>query len=304
MKTLNIDKTKTATLCGTLNDKIDLPKNTGYTPTFKLAFDAFIDEIGTDYVIRDKSLQSLNSYTFREIPLNEDEYEKNIKKKDNELKVKVSFQKELPFENPSRISEEPFIFDGKELCHFKPRRRPELLYYKNSDDFAISLTPNDETQEIVLMKSPFPSETSFGDIFQTLQENKESSSLDLNAEIKIPLIELDWLTNHPEIKNRKLEKSAIDFWKITEVEEGLSFSLTNTGAKVKSYLALEGAWNCVIPEKPHQIIFDKPFVVFLKKEDISTPYFAAYIADATFLRAFDLEEVKKENKAIQLSEQF
>ena len=67
---------------------------------------------------------------------------------------------------------------------------------------------------------------------------------------------------------------------------------------MKSGIEISGMWNCVMPENPQQIIFDKPFVVFLKKEGFSTPYFAVYIADATFLRAFDLEAIEKENEVI------
>lgn len=298
MKKINIDKTENATFCNTLSTELNLAKNTAYVPMFKLAFDAFIDEIGSDYVIRDKTLQVLNNYKFHQNPLKENEYKKVIEKKDNELNIEVSFNKDLPFEDPSKISEEPLIFEGEKVCHFKPRLLPGLLYYKNEDDFAISLIPKDESQEIIMVKSPFSSNTSFEDTFQTLQQHKGFKSVDFNAEVKIPIIDLDWSTNHPEIEKRRLEKSPLDYWDITKIEEGLNFSLTNTGAKVKAYLKLEGKWNCVVPENPHQIIFDKPFMIFLKKEDTATPYFAAYIADPTFLRKFDLNDIIEENNKL------
>lgn len=298
MKKINIDKTENATFCNTLSTELNLAKNTAYVPMFKLAFDAFINEIGSDYVIRDKTLQVLNNYKFHQNPLKENEYKKVIEKKDNELNIEVSFNKDLPFEDPSKISEEPLIFEGEKLCHFKPRLLPDLLYYKNEDDFAISLIPKDESQEIIMLKSPFSSNSSFEDTFQTLQQYKGLKSVDFNAEIKIPIIELDWSTNHPEIEKRRLEKSPLDYWDLTKVEEGLNFSLTNTGAKVKAYHKLEGKWNCVVPENPHQTIFDKPFMIFLKKEDATTPYFAAYIADPTFLRKFDLNDIIEENNKL------
>lgn len=298
MENIKTEKTKTASFCNTLSTELNLAKNSAYTPTFKLAFDIFINEIGADYIIKDKNLQQLNSYRFTEAPLKEDEYQKEINKKGKELKVNVSFNKELPFEIPSKISESSLIFEGSKICNFKPRRRPELIYYKNKDDFAISLIPADETQEIILTKSSFPPKATFESVFQAVNQNATSTSLDFNAEIKIPIIELDWSTEHPEIKNRKLEKSNRDYWNITEVKEDLKFNLTNSGAKVQAYHKLEGQWNCVVPEKPHQIIFDKPFMIFLKKQDASTPYLAAYIADSTFLREFDLTDIKKENNSL------
>jgi hypothetical protein len=298
MEKLNIDTNKSATLCGTLNDKIDLSQNTAYTPTFKIAIDAFLSEIGPGYSIEDTTLQNLSEYMFKEMPLREDEYKKEIEKEGNKLKVTVSFEKDLPFERPSRISEEPFMFGDKELCHFKPRKRPDLLYYNDKDDFAISLSPKDESQEIIMIKSPFSSGVSFEELFQSIKEPNYECSLDFNATIKIPIIEFDWSTKHPEIEHRTLQKSPSDFWDIAEIKEELKFSLTNTGAKVKSGIAISGMWNCVLPENPQQIIFDKPFVVFLKKVGVSSPYFAAYIADATFLRSFDLEGVNKENEAL------
>ena len=298
MKKVNIDNIENATFCNTLATELNLTKNTVFNPTFKIAFDSFINEIGAEYELKDKVLQDIKNYSFYENVLTENEYTKVIEKNNRELRIEVSFNKELPFQKPSRISEEPLIFEGEKLCHFKPRILPNLLYYKNEDDFAISLIPCDESQEIIMVKSPFPPNTSFDDIFHTLQQNKRQKSVDFNAEIKIPIIELDWTTNHPEIENRILEKSPFDFWHIIEIDEGLNFSLTNTGAKLEAYHKLEGVWNCVVPEQPHKIIFDKPFMIFLKKEGISTPYFAAYIADPTFLRPFDLAEIKKENKTI------
>jgi len=149
-----------------------------------------------------------------------------------------------------------------------------------------------------MIKSPFSSDVTFEELFQSIKEPNYECSLDFNATIKIPIIELDWSTKHPEIEHRRLKKSPSDFWDIAEIKEELKFSLTNTGAKVKSGIDISGMWNCVMPENPQQIIFDKPFVVFLKKEGFSTPYFAVYIADATFLRAFDLAEIEKENEVI------
>jgi hypothetical protein len=234
MNSLKIDGVANAALNGTLSEKIDGAKNTLHTPTFKVAFDDLTQLIGSDYKVNDPHLLKLKEYTFQQPPLEEHEYTKEINRSGNNVTLKVEFKKDLPFLSPAFISTEPLSFNGKDLCWFRPDSPISLIYYKNEDDFAISITPKDETQEIIMCKRPFEEGDSLESLFSYLTGSHEYVSLDMNAKIKIPLIEVDWTSNHSEIKNRTLAKTPADYFEITEIQEQLKFSLTNIGAKVES----------------------------------------------------------------------
>jgi hypothetical protein len=298
MSSLKIDGVANTALNGTLSAKIDGAKNTLYTPTFKVAFDDLTQLIGSDYKVNDPHLLKLKEYTFQQPPLEEHEYTKEINRSGNNVTLKVEFKKDLPFLSPAFISTEPLSFNGKDLCCFRPDSPISLIYYKNEDDFAISITPKDETQEIIMCKRPFEDGDSLESLFSYLTGSHEYISLDINAKIKIPLIEVDWTSNHSEIKNRTLAKTPADYFEITDIQEQLKFSLTNIGAKVESVVGLAGKYNYVFPDNPQEIIFDKPFFVFLRKENYLSPYFAGYFADSSFLKPFDLTEINKENEQV------
>lgn len=89
--------------------------------------------------------------------LTEDEYETSVEVEGFRIKAKAFFNKSLPFFVPFKKDEKPLQFLNDKVISFGfsgYHNSAEILYYKNDDDFAIKLFPQDAQHEIILLKIP------------------------------------------------------------------------------------------------------------------------------------------------------
>jgi hypothetical protein len=301
MSTQCIDDLAFCAISNSFNDGINYNITTAYSPIFKIAVDYLSEKVeenyGSGYHFQDDVLLGLANQKLGDSVIDENDCSKEVKFDGEGLDLELNFSKDLPFAKPYYISEEPFTFGDSKLCHFRPEKL-SLMHYADENDFAIELLPENTNHEIIMIKKPFNDSESFADIFENYQKQMVKVQLDFNASVKIPIIELDWKSNHPEIKNRIIVKSDSDFIEIKSINEEVKFCLSNIGAKVEVTVSFATKWSMAFPKNPQKIIFDKPFVVFLKKKDAEQPYFAGYFLDATYLKKFNLSEVQKENEKV------
>ena len=72
---------------------------------------------------------------------------------------------------------------------------------------------------------------------------------------------------------------------ILEAHQQNAFILNEIGAEVKSVVDIAAdATEEIEKPKPKMMIFNKPFVVLLKRKDAENPYFGVYIANDELLK--------------------
>jgi serine protease inhibitor len=69
-----------------------------------------------------------------------------------------------------------------------------------------------------------------------------------------------------------------DSWKISQALQQTKFKMNETGAHVKSAVAI-GVMRCVSFGRPPELhlVIDKPFLLWIAREGTSLPIFAAYL---------------------------
>lgn len=76
-------------------------------------------------------------------------------------------------------------------------------------------------------------------------------------------------------------------WRIARAEQLTRFQLHEKGARVRVEVSLEAApFSGPPPTVPRKFIYDRPFFVFLWRDNAEWPYFGAWIGDASALKAF------------------
>ncbi len=112
-------------------------------------------------------------------------------------------------------------------------------------------------------------------------------------DVRIPYLEI---SIHEDLSDRFSGKRWYgkegDPWRISRAEQKTGFELTEKGAKIRVDAAAmvepfgEAPTGRARPPKPRKFIYDRPFFVFLWREEAEWPYFGAWIGDTSALRGF------------------
>jgi hypothetical protein len=155
-----------------------------------------------------------------------------------------------------------------------------LLRYSSQDDFIIQIRTKSDGEQLVLAKIT-PAKTLEETIAIVLPTIKPTAiwGLDEKDKLAIPKIDFD-LTAH----FKELEGKSFDGGRINTAAENIVFRLNEKGAELKAFatisMTLGGTYP---PPKPLDLIFDKPFLVLLKRESSPRPYFAMWVGNPTLL---------------------
>jgi hypothetical protein len=96
--------------------------------------------------------------------------------------------------------------------------------------------------------------------------------------LKIPIINFNLETNYESMVNQHFICNNLNYT-IDSAYQRTAFILDEYGAVVES-LALFPA---EAPCKPKKLIFNKPFVIYLKRKDSKYPYFALKVVDTELM---------------------
>jgi hypothetical protein len=75
-------------------------------------------------------------------------------------------------------------------------------------------------------------------------------------------------------------------WEIIRAEQLTRFQLHEKGARVRVEVSIKAAFGGPPPSIPRKFIYDRPFFVFLWRDNAEWPYFGAWIGDTSALKAF------------------
>jgi hypothetical protein len=119
----------------------------------------------------------------------------------------------------------------------------------------------------------------------------QDPNLHENDDLRIPILKLDSTTDFvPLLKSLRHFKDGGPPWIISKAEQRLKFELTEKGAKLHVKVEM-GADPFGEPPSPPPMIprffhFDRPFFVFLWRDNAEWPYFGAWIGDPSALEEF------------------
>lgn len=291
-KVINVIDLEKTDFVPTLESAFNTKNNIIYGATMPYAWHEIKTEIGTPLKdFTSKELQQLNdSKSFLNV-LKEDEYETSVEVNGDEITAKAYFRKSLPFEEPLIKFEKLLTFGKTEVesfgfwgyCNYA-----KINYFNNGNEFSISLFPENNEHEIILIMSQTVKNdlTDFTEYLKILSQQKEQNvNFNDGDKVEIPIIEFNIEKIFGQFIGSKFSSEITEF-EVIEAYQRNAFILNENGAEVESeaLFAVEEALEEFEKPKPKMMIFNKPFVVFLKRKDADNPYFGVYIANDELLK--------------------
>ena len=284
----------------TLENEISDSKNSIYCATLLFAWDEIRKEINSPLSIPSKftELNLLNSSTSFSDVLENNEYESSIEINGNSIIAKAEFDKSLPFEHELQNLSNKLTFNNQKvaafgligLCTYEQFQNIKIIYYKNDSNFIVKLLPKEKEHEVIL----FMSEKKFNSISEMNKEierlteigKKEIKNNKINwkyyykedDQLIIPKFNFNIETNYDSLEGNKFS-SENENYNIERAFQRTAFKLDQSGAIIESEAEIE----VVVEEieeiekpKPKKMIFDKPFLILLKRKDAKNPYFGLW----------------------------
>ena len=304
-KMIQLDKLKSTDFVFTTNQKIAPEKNQIYCPTLLFAWNHLKEK--TNSVLESENeianiIDNSNNYINS---LNEDEYSKSISIENNFIRVKSEFNKSLPFsEEFTRNNIDLKFSDNQKIesfgcnhCKRKTKSQIKVVHFKNQEDFAIKISPKDETNEILLYR-PNNTRSTLGEYYDDLRKKMSKEKNDKNwwrysyleeDVFEAPIIKFNIETEVKELRGVQLNSRSGSI-EIEEVKQRIALIFDEKGAEIESEAeilakAADAGMDRPIPKK---LVFDKSFLLVFKKKEFKNPYFLAWISNSELMK-------KKEN---------
>ena len=157
----------------------------------------------------------------------------------------------------------------------------EILFYNSKEDFAIKLKTK-EGEEVYLYRTTGENK-SFEENYKKMQVKQSKyngeKTWNKNDILNIPFIKVKDEINYDELCGRYIKNTD---WYIAQALQTIDFELNNYGGSVKSEALIE-AFKSALLEKGREFIFNDDFILFLKEEDKTKPYFALKVDNTDIL---------------------
>lgn len=283
----------------TLEYEISIDKNSVYCSTLLFAWDKIRNQINSPFTIPNEyiDLNMLNNSTSFENVLKDDEYEVSGEIDGEFISARAEFNKSLAFDQKLESFNNKLIFDGQKISSFgvygysssKQREIVKIIYYKNDNNFIIKLKPNDKAHEIILFKT----DKIFNSIAEMTIEIEKLTKIGItemtnekknwryifNEEdiLVIPKFSFNIETNYSSLQGNKFNASKQNF-QIERVWQRTAFTLDESGAEIESEAEIAIAVESEDYEKPKpkKMIFNKAFLILLKRVEAKNPYFGLW----------------------------
>jgi hypothetical protein len=289
-KVKNVKELAKTDFVPTLETSFDTELNNIYGVTIPLAWQEIKKEIRAPIThFSCTELEELNSSKGFINALQPEEYETTIEINGDEITAKAIFKKSLPFKEPMTKFVDGLKFDKSEVESFGfwgNCRDAKLNYFQNENNFSISLFPRNEDHEIILIMNHGRQNrySNFSDFLKVidLAKNQNVYFNDIDK-VQIPIIEFNLEHDFDQLIGCQFRSDISDF-QVAKVYQRNAFILDEKGAAVESEaeISVEEAEEVLV--KPRIMIFNKPFVIFLKRKDSDNPYFGVYIANDELLK--------------------
>jgi hypothetical protein len=302
----NLSEYKKTSFIPTLEHKISNDKNSVYCATLLFAWDEIRNQLNAPLTIPDEhdDLTLLNKSTSFKNVLKNDEYIASGQVEGGVIKASAQFSKSLPFSLKLKSFNNKLVFDGQKVASFgvsgysdyDQLNLVQIVYYKNDNNFIIKLLPKDQEHEIVLYKTDkiFDSMSEMTKEIERLTEigktEKKNEKMrwkyyyDDEDIVVIPKFSFNIETNYPSLVGNRFSSSQQDF-QIAEAWQRTAFILDESGAEIESEAEMETTEENPEEEKPKpkNMVFDRPFLILLKRVDSVNPYFGLWTTNTELM---------------------
>jgi hypothetical protein len=291
----------------TLENPISESKNIIYAPAFLYAWDKIKEELKNPIIVADSNtldFKLLNQSISHQSSLTETEYSTTVQIVDGAVIAEAFFNKTLPFETKLEVLSEPIPFDTTKVSAFGMYSYDEeaikyihILYYKDDDNFILKLTPKDKQHEIILIKGidKYPTLKNAIKLTNDLiaEGKKEQTNTKLSWKYQIipedifaiPAIKFNIETHYNNLEGQSFVTKDNKTHSVEVAYQRTGFILNENGAVVESeaVAAVDTVSAAPIITHPKKMIFDKPFLIIIKRTGKVNPYFVMKVANAELL---------------------
>lgn len=169
-----------------------------------------------------------------------------------------------------------------EASRSKLAQQVKLLFYENDDNFIISLKGKNNNDEIILAHIK-PKDTLNNTLNYALSNSDKEKTISTKDILKIPMFRFDISKNFNELINKSLENKGFEDYSISSAIQRIEFSLTERGAELKSKAEIGMSKSVQEPEKPKKLVFDKPFLLYMKERNKEKPYFVMWVDNSEIM---------------------
>lgn len=155
-----------------------------------------------------------------------------------------------------------------------------VLYYHAKEDFALTLLTN-EKEEVILIRGI--EKNTFKEIWESLKEQEKeyqgSKSFNSGDTLRVPYLNLKLKKEFTELEHKDFSFANGEKYYIEKALQTISLELDEKGGKIKSEAGMHTKNFSAMETSDRKFYLDDNFVIFLKEEGKSLPYFAAQIDD-------------------------
>jgi hypothetical protein len=306
-KVKNLNEFKQTIFLATPENEIPANKNAIYCSALSLTWDQVSALLPTPYSINDQyaDLQLLDNSKKHKNSLKKNEYEAVVEVQAERLKIgaKVKFNKALPFAAVFESYPDELTFKGTKVASFLASggyntyiHQFEILYYENDTNYIVKLQPKDTNHEIILYL-PLDKPKTLAQAFKILEEKRNKGNKErkgnwryemlLGDHMTIPKISFNIENNYKSMIGNKVKDVNHNLeYEIFQMQQQTSFMLDEYGAKIEGQAGIEMAAAAEMRQDkpiPKKLIFDKPFLVVLKRTDSPNPYFAMWVDNSELM---------------------
>ncbi len=207
------------------------------------------------------------------------------------VKFKIPFHKnnkEFLFKDSSGLETpvESFGIWKARTAYRDIREQVEILYFSRDTEtgeataFAVDLSKDTQPYQIVLacLEPGDDLSGTFADLQNKITHYTGGNTLLTCDRLKVP--EMFWnITHHfNELENKSFGNVGYEDYHIRTALQTIQFKLDRSGATLKSTVFVE-----VLASPPKLLIFDRPFLIYLKKRDATYPFFVMWVNNAELL---------------------
>jgi hypothetical protein len=300
-KVQNIDSLKTTDFVPTMESYLQEGKNIIYCPTLLFAWQGITKITGPLKVQEDKDsrdILQLNQSTTYKNALDSNEYKTTIEVAGNQIKSTAEFNTELTFKPLLEKMDYPLTFKQKEMQGFgminwnqEIASLVNILYFKDNDNFAFSLTPEQADNEIIfMMGTAFNKAKSFADVNEKLLALSKEAAIEKKQNLNswkyklihgetfaIPNLTFNLEKSFENIVGKKLY-NLHDTYLVKVAKQRNALLLNNKGAKIESKAEIVVEACTEAAEMPSQEIIEKhlflnkTFYIIFKHKSKANPY--------------------------------
>ncbi|MBI5804838.1 hypothetical protein HZA73_02200 [candidate division TA06 bacterium] len=165
-------------------------------------------------------------------------------------------------------------------------KQVSVLYHIDDDNYAIELITDSPNDELILAKlKPGKSlKTTLEKIENNIRSHKISILKDKEV-LKIPYVYFDINHSFSQLIDLAILNKGWNGYYISKAHQKLRFQLNETGALMTSEakLKLYTLGIPIEPVRPRKFIFDKPFLIMMRKKGSQWPYFAMWVGNTELL---------------------